>query len=230
MRLILGLGLLAACPAMATDVVDTFETDANQNGWSFTDDIGDTLGTIQPSGGNPGGWLDSGIPFYNDHPAVASLGPPGSKLRAALASGTLLSASVDFQRIDAAADCGPVYDLPSHFSIKLIDRHTVPSTPPTVIQAYTTAGESPLEGPFPWMTASFTIPSAATDVPAGWVLKAPPDINYTWQDMMHNIDGIALGLVDPDDITYSACWHIGVDNIKITYAGEQVFGNGFDAQ
>jgi len=49
MRLILGLGLLAACPAMATDVVDTFETDANQNGWSFTDDIGDTLGTIQPS-------------------------------------------------------------------------------------------------------------------------------------------------------------------------------------
>jgi hypothetical protein len=231
MRRVLGLALFAACPAMATEVVDTFETDANPNGWIWINDLGQVVGSVQPSGGNPGGWFDSEDLYFKPHPEVVGTAPAGSELRAALASGTLLTASIDFQRLDTSAEnnCHPIYDLPSHFSIRFFDQHTVPTTPRTTIAAYTTGEVSPLQGPFPWMTVTFTIPSAATEVPAGWVLAAPPDIDYTWQDMMHNIDGIAFGVVDPEDITYSSCWHLGVDNIMLTYgdAGE-VFENGFE--
>jgi len=46
---------------------------------------------------------------------------------------------------------------------------------------------------------------------------------------MHNIDAVAFGVVSSEDITYSSCWHLGVDNITLTYATEDVFANGFDA-
>jgi hypothetical protein len=186
---------------------------------------------VQTSGGNPDGWFDSEDLFFSAHPEVIGTAPDGSKLHAALASGALLTARIDFQRLDTSGEnnCHPIYDLPSHFSIRFGDQHTVPTTPRTTIEAFTTAEESPLQGPFPWMTATFTIPSAATEVPAGWVLNAPPDIGYTWQDMMHNIDFIAFGVVDPEDITYSSCWHLGVDNITLTYGdADAVFESGFD--
>jgi len=229
MRLVLGLALIASCPAMAAQVVDTFDANDNPNGWGWTSDLGQTGGTVQSTGGNPGGWFDSDPLFFNQHPEVGSYGPDGSELRAALASGTLLSASIDFQRLDTSDEnnCHPIYDLPSHFSIRFLDQHTIPSTPRTTLDAFTTGEVSPLQGPFPWMTVTFTIPSASTEVPAGWVLDAPSD--YTWQDMMHNIDAVAFGVVSPEDITYSSCWHLGVDNITLTYATEDVFANGFDA-
>ena len=72
-------------------------------------------------------------------------------------------------------------------------------------------------GPFPWLTASFPIASGATDVPPGWVLNAPPELNYTWQDLMHNIDGIRFFVVNPEDITFDSCWHLGADNVVVTY-------------
>jgi hypothetical protein len=48
---------------------------------------------------------------------------------------------------------------------------------------------------------------------------------------MHNIDGIRLWIVNPEQITFDACSHLGADNIVITYgtADDTVFANGFDA-
>jgi hypothetical protein len=106
----------------------------------------------------------------------------------------------------------------------------VPSDPPTVIEAHTTDGpESPLEGPFPWMTVSFAIPSGATDVPPGWVLNAPPELDYTWADLMHNIDGISFFVVAPDEFTFDSCWRLGADNVTVTYGDDDaIFADGFD--
>jgi hypothetical protein len=99
-----------------------------------------------------------------------------------------------------------------------------------VIEAHTTDGpESPLEGPFPWMTVSFTIPSDATDVPPGWVLNAPPELDYTWADLMHNIDGISFFVVAPDEFTFDSCWRLGADNVTVTYGDDDaIFADGFD--
>ena len=232
MRVVFGVFLLLAYPAMAEQVVDTFDDGTNPNQWTWTNDLGIDVGEVIHDGGNPGGWFDSQPLYFSKHPAVHSYGPFGSAVRDALASGTLVSASIDFQRLDTSGEnnCHPIYDLPSHFSITFIDQHTVPTTPLTTIAAYTTGIASPLQGPFPWMTVTFAIPSAATDVPPGWTLIAPPDITYTWTDMMHNIDAVGFGVVDPDDITYSSCWHLGVDNIVLNYGGDDdVFANGFDA-
>jgi len=218
------LALAAAAPAAAEQVIDDFEAGTNPNQWGWTNNNGGAF-TIVPDGGNPGAWLDSGVPYYSDHPNLTALPPPGSALQAALASGTLHAAAFDVQRLDAP-DCLPTYTLPSTFTLSLIDIHSDAS----VIEAHTTDGPAaPTDGPFPWMTAAFTIPSESTDVPPGWVLNAPPELGYTWQDLMHNIDGIRFFVVDPEEITYDACWHLGADNIVIGYgAGDAIFADGFD--
>ena len=223
---------LTAASAHATQVIDDFESGTNPNEWGWTNGGGGAF-TIPPDGGNPGAWLDSGVPYFSDHPNLTAYPTEGTELKAALASGTLVSASVDIERLDTSDvdNCHPVYDLPSTFTLQLSDLHTIPSDPPTVIEAHTTNGPpSPTEGPFAWTSASFTIPSGATDVPPGWVLNAPPDINYTWADLMHNIDGISFFVIDPGEITFDSCWQLGADNVIVTYGdADTVFDDGFDS-
>jgi hypothetical protein len=223
--------ILALSATHAAEVVDDFESGTNPNEWGWTNGGGGAF-LIEPDGGNPGAWLDSGAPYFSDHPNLTALPPAGSALREALASGSLVSASADIERLDTSdvEGCHPVYDLPSRFTLMLSDRHTVPSEPPTVIEAHTTDGpESPLEGPFPWMTVSFAIPSGATDVPPGWVLNAPPELGYTWTDLMHNIDGISFFVVAPDEFTFDACWRLGADNVTVVYDdGDAIFADGFE--
>jgi hypothetical protein len=231
-RLIAAFVLLAAAaPLCAEQVVDDFESGTNPNQWGWTNGGGGAF-TIVPDGGNPGAWLDSGVPYFSDHPNLTALPPAGTALRAALDSGTLHTASADLQRLDTSGvtNCNPIYDLPSLFTLELIDTHTVPSEPPTVIEAHTTDGPpSPAGTEFPWTSVSFAIPSEATDVPPGWVLNAPPELGYTWADLMHNIDGIRFFVLDPDDFTYDACWHLGADNVVVTYgATDKIFTDGFD--
>jgi hypothetical protein len=222
---------VAAATAQATQVVDDFESGNNPNGWGWTNGGGGAF-TIEPDGGNPGAWLDSGVPYFSDHPNLTAYPTEGTALRAALASGQLVSASADFERLDTSSvnNCHPVYDLPSTYTLVLSDLHTIPSNPPTVIGAHTTDGPvSPLEGPFPWMSVSFTIPGDATDTPPGWVLDVPPDLNYTWADLMHNIDGISFFVLAPDELTFDSCWQLGADNVVVTYGDtDTVFDNGFD--
>ena len=223
--------ILAAATVQATQVVDDFESGTNPNGWGWTNGGGGAF-TIEPDGGNPGAWLDSGVPYFSDHPNLTAYPSDGTALRAALASGQLVSASADFERLDTSSvtNCHPVYDLPSTYTLVLSDLHTIPSEPPTVIGAHTTDGPtSPLEGPFPWMSVSFTIPSGATETPPGWVLDVPPDLNYTWADLMHNIDGISFFVLAPDELTFDSCWQLGADNVVVTYGDtDTVFENGFD--
>ena len=229
-RLMVGLALLAAAtPLCAEQVIDDFESATNPNQWGWTNNGGGVF-TIVPNGGNPGAWLDSSVPYFADHPNLTALPPAGTPLRSALASGTLHTASADLQRLDTSnvTNCHPIYDLPSMFTLALIDTHTISGG--GVIEAHTTDGPaSPAGTSFPWTSMIFAIPSAATNVPPGWVLNAPPELNYTWADLMHNIDGIRFFVLSPDDFTYSSCWHLGADNIVVTYgASDTIFANGFD--
>ena len=210
--------LTAAC---ANEVVDTFETPDNPNQWGWTDIKGGSY-IVQPTGGNPDGWLDSDVEYRTDHPNLTSVPAVGTTLKTALASGELAGASFDFQRLDAGS-CFPQYDLPSTFALELMDLHTDPGG--AVIEAHVNGDASPTEASS-WQTVSFSVPYAATDVPDGWLLDAPPELNYTWQDMMHNIDGIRFFSISPDDITYSSCWHLGADNVIVPY-GDSIFADGF---
>ncbi len=208
---------LALVPAasMAAQVTDTFESGTNPNQWGWTNNGGGAY-IIEMSGGNPGAWLDSGTPYYSDHPNLTSIPPEGTDLRAALASGTLHAASLSFQQ--RLSGCFPVYTSRSQFSLALIDLHSDPGG--AVIEAHTIEGPWSIGVPHvsSWTHASFTIPSDSTDaVPAGWELNAPPELNYTWQDLMQNVDGIRFFVINPDDFTFDACWRLGADNVTVTY-------------
>ena len=215
------LAFLVSTDLFAVEVLDTFETD-NPNQWGWTNITG-SFYTLQPTGGNPDGWLDSGALYYTDHPNLTSIAPPGSELRRALASGSLIGASYDFKRLDAG-NCFPQNTTASTFALALLDLHSDPGG--AVIRAFVDGHRSPARASG-WQAVSFTIPSDSTGLPAGWTLDAPLELNYTWPDLMHNIDGISFFSVSPDDVTFSSCWRLGADNVSVTY-GENIFANGFE--
>ena len=204
----------------AVEVLDAFEGD-NPDQWGWTNNSG-SFYILQPADGNPGGWLDSGEPYYTDHPNLTSIPPDGTALRLALASAQLIRASFDFRRLQA--DCFPQSDTASTFALELIDLHSDPGG--SVISAWVNGHRSPTR-PTGWQTVSFDIPSDSTTLPNGWTLLAPPDLNYTWPDMMHNTDGIRFFATSPDEITFSSCWRLGADNVSVTF-GENIFANGFE--
>jgi len=211
-RFLAALVIAVPLAAHADQVIDTFES-GNPNQWGWLNN-GGFNGGINPVGGNRHGWIDSGEPYRSDHPNFSSLPPDGSPLRAALDSGSLHSARFDLIRV--ATTCFPGYDLPSAISLQLLDMHSDPGG--AYISAYTTVGPDAPTRAAPWRRASFTIPSESTDtVPDGWELVAPPELNYTWQDLMHNVDAISFFVINPGDITYDACWRLGADNVVITY-------------
>jgi hypothetical protein len=207
--------------------VDDFES-GNPNAWGWANNNG-LNGSVNPVGGHPDGWMDSGLPYFSDHPNFSSIPPDGSSLRAALDSGSLNSAAFDFQRLDSV-DCKPFYDLPSHFTLELMDMHSDPGG--AIVEAHTTDGPVSPGETAPWQTVAFTIPSGADTVPPGWTLNKPPELDYTWQDLMHNIDGARFFVIAPEDITYDACWHLGADNVIFSYGdaapADSVFADGFD--
>ena len=228
MRKLMGVALLAAtATAGAQQVVDDFESDTNPNYWGWTASTPSTASIVM-DGGNPGAWDDSGVPYFAQYPNFTAVPPAGSPLQIALASGSLHTASIDVERLDASdvQGCLPAHIESSFVAIELMDLHTAAS----VVEAHTTFGPTFPEGPFPWQTASFTVPSDATDTPPGWVLNADPDLHYTWVELMHNVDGIRFFVGDPDALTFSACAHLGADNVVITYGtdGDTIFIDGFD--
>jgi hypothetical protein len=233
--LLMALPAAALRPLHATEVDDHFDTGDNPNGWSWLSGTPSNIvhnGTVQPSGGNPDGWFDSTTPYFAGHPNFTAIPTAGTPLRAALDSGALETLAVDIQRLDTSAieNCHPVYDLPSTFTLQLLDLHTLNTDPPTPIEAHTIDGPaSPEGGSYAWTSINFTIPSDATDVPPGWVLEVPPDITYTWADLMHNLDGISVFAIDPGEITFDSCWEFGADNVVVTYGGNDgLFANGFE--
>lgn len=222
--LILIAAVTTTRPAAAIDVIDDFES-GNPNLWGWTNSTAGAY-TIQPEGGNPGAWLDSGLPYRSDHPNLTSVPAEGTALRTALASGGLVSARFDFKRLDSGS-CMPHYTLPSTFSLAFIDLHSDPDG--AVIEAHTLDGPETPTGPSDWQSVGFKIPGPSDDVPAGWILNVSPDLGYTWADLLRNVDGIRFFAINPEDITYSACWQLGADNVVVSYEyPDRIFADDFD--
>lgn len=228
-RLIAALLLtLPASAVHATQVVDDFESGANPDLWGWG--VSGGTFTIQTDGGNPGAWIDSGVPYYAEHPYLTALPAQGSALRAALASGTLTSARIDFEQLDTTGvSCFPRGSPLGPFTLEFFDLHSNPDG--SIIAARTTNGPASPIAPFPWTTVSFPIPSASTDdVPPGWVLSRGDLTEYTWSTLMHNIDAISFYVGDASRPTTQRCWHLGADNVVITYGepDDRIFADGFD--
>jgi hypothetical protein len=221
--------LLAPALGAAQTVIDRFDDGTNPNGWYWGNS---TQNSIDPSGGDPDGWLDGASDFWTSNPILISRPADGTPLRDAIASGALISASASFQRLSTIRDpiCSLTDGAPNEYSVVLIDNHTIGTGNGQWIYAWSSQGNArPGGNDFPWMTVTFDIPGAAREVPPGWNFSVPPDIDYGWRDLMNNIDMIGFWLKDPTEITFQTCWHLGADNVVVRYGDAEVlFEDGFD--
>lgn len=207
-----GIVALTARIACAETWTDDFEN-GDPTGWFIVDHA-----LVKSTGGNPGGWLDSGLGQVSVNAFFAVLPLDGTPFSAVLSSGSLHSLSFDFAHL-LPGECFPVDDrTDQHFALRLLDTHG------DFVYAET-VGELVPDMPSPWRNFRFTIPPDGPKTPAGWTLSAPD--GYTWSQLLHNVNGITVFVTDPGLGTHS-CRRIGIDNIVVVY-GETVFADGFDA-
>jgi len=218
--------LLLTSAANAGQVVDTFENGANPNGWLWAGSDPAVGAGITGDGGDPGAWADSGAPYISFEPLFAAEPPAGSPLRAALDSAELRTASIDFQRLDVTdvPNCHQQNDGFKSFAFEIIDAHSGDLP----IEGISTTGPASPYELYPWTTAHFVIPSESPTTPRGWTLLNAPD-GYTWADLMHNTDAIQFYAFFSPFLQPGACWHLGADNVVITYgARDAIFADAYD--
>jgi len=216
----------ATAAAHADSVVDTFESSANPNGWSWAGSDPAAGAGITDSGGHPGAWMDSGVPYMGFEPQFVSFPPPGSKLRTALDSGEVKTASIDLQRLDVSdvPTCHQHNDGFKTFAFAFNDFHSGDLP----ISGISTVGPAAQYELYPWTTVRFVIPSDSATTPRGWTLINAP-AGYTWADLMRNTDSVSFFALFSPFFQPGACWHLGADNIVITYGGrDALFADAFD--
>lgn len=225
---------LLAPAAHATDVVDDFESGTNPNNWHWVAGSPGNIhnyGGINASGGNPGAWFDSSDVYLSDHPNFTAVPDQGTPLREAFETGQLHTVQLDIERLYADDPACPrnVQDS-GDFVVRLFDLHTIGIG--EWIEAHARGSAVPTGYSFPWIHVTFQIPSESTETPAGWEflppVNAPP--GYGWQQLMQNIDGLAVYVVDPDPLTVDGCWWLGADNVAVRYGDtpDAIFSGGFE--
>ncbi len=202
----LAIAVLSSGVALADD----FEGGANPNGWTFgvwTPDV------MEPSGGNPGGWLHNpGVDSFAPILTSPSSGAGGFH-------GDYRAMGVTGISIDARTDAAAFGAGGRNFSMVLRD------TKGTLSQAdddyaYYVGSLVPQPGQG-WVHYNFPIPSASTDaVPSGWKGGWAGDLEnfrpgVDWNDVIQNVDRVEFWWLDPAFVALFQQWDVGVDNITL---------------
>ena len=211
----------------ASAQVDDFEGGANPNGWTFGVSTPDV---VEPTGGNPGGWLHN--------PSVDSFAPIleiGAGSNSAFV-GDLRANGVTRIAIDAITNSASFGAGGRNFSLVLRDSKGTPS-PNDDDYAYFVGPLVPQIGQG-WSSYSFDIPSQSTaPVPAGWSGGWSGDPGnfrpgVTWSDVIENVDAVEFWWLDPSFAAIFQQWDVGVDNISVEgaigfgYCGGQINSTG----
>ena len=189
---------------------DEFEAASNPSGWSFGITVADTL---EPTGGNPGGWLhnDSVDSFA---PILTSDGNIASDFNGDYRAMGVTGISIDARTDDANFGAGG-----REFSLLLRDTKGTASVNDDDY-AYFVGSLVPQPGQG-WVHYDFDIPSASTAaVPTGWSggwvgdgENFRPGID--WNDVIQNVDVVEFWWLNPAFFAIFQTWDVGVDNICI---------------
>jgi len=200
---------VTAAPSLAQGI-DDFDSGQNPNGWEWN---GFVAAIVEPSGGNPGGWLHGGPGLFALMPELTS-GPAA----AAPFVGDYRTAGVSEFAFDAQILGGPGGFGP--MAVMLIDDNGTSATSDDN-HAYLLGATSPLTGSG-WVHYSFAVPSAFTGaLPAGWVagndffLGAGFLPGYDWNDLVQNVTQVKIFFNDPQIFGITQSWDVGVDNLEI---------------
>jgi hypothetical protein len=189
----------------------------NLGGWIYN--LADEL---EPSGGNPGGWL---------HQPNAQTFAPIFNSTATAFTGNYRMHGVTRLSFDARTDSVD-FGNGSGFEMSILLRDTKGT--PIVDDddyAYFVGPNIPLEGAG-WTHYDFDIPSADTSaVPTGWKGGWVGDgenfrPGITWNHVIESVDRIEIWWLDPALFAIFQGWNVGLDSISFFAEGSSVVRNG----
>lgn len=218
MRAILPLAILCALvfavPAGAaptTTVSEPFDGPLDQATWRLG-----TLDRIDAAGGNPGSYLhnpqlDSAVP------SPVYVGPLPSPFFGDYRAANVTSLGLDV--VVYAASIG--VDNKRPLSIVLTSDMGTPDDASDDCDVYTVGSKNVPRPGAPWRSYEFRVPSGATTLPNGWIVRGACgglSANDAWNAVITNVTRVAFPFADPDTLWFFQIWDLGIDNVRITSA------------
>jgi hypothetical protein len=219
------IGLTAAIASAGT--IETYDDGTDIGIWNLTTNLNKPR-LIQPSGGNPGKFLEQddvagGLPQWETATPQWQPGFNDTYKNFSAYTGNYAAAGVSGMSMDVnviqqgnwATDRAP--------TLKLARWDDVNQT--VLVEATYTGPDLPDDiAPVGWNNYAFPIDSAATDIPAGWVVDrgdGQPATGADWVALMNRVDLATFGFYKPG-FFYSSLgsWSEGIDNIAITSVPE----------
>lgn len=199
-------GIAGLAPAAPITYTETFDDGLNHTGWTWDRTA---LGSVQGTGGNPGGFFRSALQ------AAPSLFCSDDLFTGNYVDRAVGSIGGDLRTVEFATATGMI-------SIGLFHHNGTPDNPfDDTVASFVSTIESPTNPDFGWVSFDFDIPFAAADTPADWRLTGVlPFIPATvdWQTLMANVDEVVISWSDPGQPTLLFDSVRGADNLRVTYA------------
>ena len=203
---VLTLAITAAVGASPTTYIETFDDGMNHTGWTW--DQSPVFGSIESSGGNPGGY------FQSHFGALPSLFTSHETFTGNFRERRIGSIGGDLAGIEYASPPGKI-------SIGLIHFNGDPDNPFNhTLASFVTDIDAPVNPDFGWVSFDVDIPFDSLTLPEGWRLTGlhpliPPSVD--WATLIQNVDQIAIGWADPLEPQLLFDVIRGADNLRITY-------------
>ena len=226
MRMITGLSillLLVSLPAAADTITADFEGGTNFGNWTFEH----WAESLQPAGGNPGGWYFTGSDYWTFAPILkCESGAPGFSGDFAAIGVTRISG--DF----LTTYCENTWANTFNFTCMLRNDMGTADVEDD-IYVY----PDPFEFLIPqigsgWTHYDFDIPSdfvgGPGELPAGWLggsYMTGTDVfpsDRTFQEVINNVTNIEFWWIHPGFAAIIVPWEAGGDNITIDFVGSPV--------
>lgn len=187
--------------------------------WTLTDNPL-RVRTIEPSGGNPGGYLygevSSPIPTWSTastryQPGVDDADKQDSVFVGDYAARAINHVSADLEVIQAGSW------TPGR-TVTLDLRQWDAATDSVALEATYSLPDIP-DVPQGWQHYDFAVDAGSAKIPPGWVLTrgdGTPGTNADWATLMHQVDLVAFGFWRPGfEYPSLGLWKLGIDNIHL---------------
>lgn len=187
--------------------------------WALTDNP-ERVRTIEPGGGDPGGYLygevSSPIPTWSTastryEPGVDDADKRDSEFVGDYAARAINHVSADLEVIQAGSW------TPGR-TVTLILRQWDADADSIALEATYSLPSMP-EMPQGWQHYDFEVDGGSSKIPPGWVLTrgdGTPGTNADWATLMHRVDLVAFGLWQPGyEYPALGLFKLGIDNIHV---------------
>ena len=206
------LAFIAPASAAPTTIFsETFDGTLDQATWRLG-----SFDQINLAGGNPGAYLRN-PEFDSAVPTPSYVGPLPSPFFGDYRAANVTSLGLDVVVFSATFGV----DNKRPMSLVLTSDMGTPDDPSDDCDVYTVGNKSVPRPGSGWHAFDFKVPSDATTLPAGWVVRGPCaglSANDAWNAVITNVTHVAYPFADPDTFWFFQVWDLGIDNVRIQFA------------